>query len=650
MPERTKEIRDSQHEMSRMESDGQVVVFRLANEEFGLDINNVKEIVRLPDITPIPRSPDYVAGICNLRGNVLPVINTRKRFSMETNPSTDHTRLLVVDMNGVQTSLIVDSVREVMRLTDAYFESPPQVCRGADRQFLKGVIKVNNGNRLILMLNINEVLSIDQNGTPETPSSSDITSESFAQQEVSEEQLVSFKLANDEYAFEISKVREILKVTDLTSVPNVPEYVKGLFTIRNHLLPIIDLRLLLGMDDFLSEKQEYLDKGIEEDCSWLERLNHIVESESYFSGNLDAKDTPFGKFLEEYKTTSVEIEGIIKRIKKARSKLYSSGQQVLEQLARDRTSAISQLNTELPMLLTIVKDTVSTLKERLTKQICEDQRALVIEIQGMTVGFLVDWVDEVIRVPRSVIDETPFIASSDRKELKAVAKLNHGDRLIMIMDETALVSSETSKMISDLKKKEEAPDKMEVAEKKSLAQQSLDEEQLVTFSIDKEEYGIRIMQVQEINRAIEITSVPRAPVFVDGMTNLRGSVIPVINIRSLFGLEDREIDDHTRIIIVDIHNKRTGLRVDKVNEVLRLSKQDIVQTPKIVIADGLNKYMEGVCKIDGGKRMVVLLNIEKILDENELKAFNAFVEPSSQPKKVKRDSNKSKSNSKKTGR
>jgi purine-binding chemotaxis protein CheW len=159
-----------------------------------------------------------------------------------------------------------------------------------------------------------------------------------------------------------------------------------------------------------------------------------------------------------------------------------------------------------------------------------------------------------------------------------------------------------------------------------MSRQVMDEEQLVTFSINKEEYGIRIMQVQEINRIADITAVPRAPYFVDGMTNLRGNVIPVINIRKLFDLEEYPIDDRTRIIIVDIAGNKTGLRVDQVNEVLRLSRRDIEKTPRIVISGNVNRYMEGVCKINGGKRMVVLLNVEKILDENELRRLSEIVE------------------------
>jgi purine-binding chemotaxis protein CheW len=161
-------------------------------------------------------------------------------------------------------------------------------------------------------------------------------------------------------------------------------------------------------------------------------------------------------------------------------------------------------------------------------------------------------------------------------------------------------------------------------QEKSLAQQSMSEEQLVTFTINREEYGIRIMQIQEINRLTEITSVPRAPYFIDGMTNLRGNVIPVINVRELFGLENKEVDDRTRIIIVDIAGNKTGLRVDQVNEVLRLSKHDIENTPAIITSGKSNRFMDGVCKLDGGKRMVMLLDVEQVLDQSELQSMSSL--------------------------
>lgn len=614
----------------------QLVVFRLVEEEFGVEIERVKEIVRLPDITPIPRSPDYVAGICNLRGNVLPVIDTRTRFSLENREATDHTRLLVVETSGSQTSLVVDSVREVMRMQGAQEEPPPPVCRGIDRQFLSGVVKVDQGERLILKLDLNEVILVDMEthageggGASGQAESEGEVSGGREEEIVEEDQLVSFKVAEDEYAFDIDKVSEIIKISEITAVPNVPGYVKGLGTIRNHLLPIIDLRELLGLPSLISERGKVIDNAVEEHRRWAENLAHVLEAGTHFTGALNAKETPFGTWLENYKTSSVEVETTIKQLKKQCTNLFSAAAEVLGKRKQSKESALAFFQDTIPPQLEIVIDTLDKFKSVMERFMLEDQRALVVKSETMSVGYLVDWVDEVLRIPRSVIDKTPAMASSEQKEIKAVAKLDKGERLIMIMDESALVSSETSRVISDQMKKNGASAKAkDQEEEKSLAQQSLDEEQLVTFTINKEEYGIQIMQVQEINRLSDVTTVPRAPYFVDGMTNLRGNVIPVINVRKLFALEDRGADDRTRIIIVDIGGNKTGLRVDQVNEVLRLEKRNIVKTPNVVISGGANRYMEGVCKIDGGKRMVVLLNVEKILDEEELRRLSEVVQGS----------------------
>ncbi len=622
MAEQMDTMQDDAPETNLIGDEDQVVVFRLAEEEFGVNINSVKEIVRLPEITPIPRTPDYVSGICNLRGSVLPVINSRIRFSMEEENITDHTRLLVVESGGQLTGMVVDSVREVMRMNRAQKESSPAVCKGVDREFLDGVLKVDQGRRLILMLDMKEVLSLDTasgQGTKNIASDAQAMQKEKKKAEI-EEQLVSFKLAGDEYAFDIANVREILKISSVTSVPNVPSYVRGLFTIRNHLLPIIDMRELLGLPSMISERIEYLDQGFEEDANWVDNLRHVLESGSYFNSVRNAKASEFGQWIETYKSTSIEVESVVKSLKKARANLYNSGMRALDMREKDKKDALSFLEENTRSCLKIVSDHLLRFKKVLEKHICEDQRALVVEVDSITVGFLVDWVDEVSRIPQSVIDETPAMAASDRKELRAVAKLEQGRRLIMIMDEKALLSSETSRAIKKLEKQNAEKENTE-DEMKSLARQSMDEVQLVTFSIAGEEYGIPIMQVQEINRASDITSVPRAPEFIDGMTNLRGNVIPVINIRNLFDLEELEVSDRTRIIIVDIGGSKTGLRVDGVNEVLRLSRQDIEVTPHVVTSAGANAFLEGVCKIDEGRRIVMLLNVEKILDENELQAL-----------------------------
>ena len=615
---------------AHVSDEGQLVVFKLAEEEFGVDIRSVKEIVRLPEITPIPRSPGYVAGICNLRGSVLPVINTRVRFAMDTQEATDHTRLLVVETGGVSTGLIVDDMREVMRMTDSLVEPPPAVCKGVDKEFLDGVVKMDAGKRLILTLNLHELVYMDVRSaeTAERARGAGACAETSGgrRETIEEEQLVSFKVADEEYAFDIARVREILRVTEVTAVPNVPEYVKGVFTIRNQLLPILDLRCLLGISSLISERNTIIDEAVEEHRSWLEMLKHAMESGVRFAGATEARETRFGKWLEEYNTPNVEMDVILKRLKRSRADLFGAAQQAVELRSTSGERAVSHFEREVQPLFNTVVDALAGLRSAIGAHVSEDQRVMVVEADGMNIGYLVDSVNEVVRIPRSIIDETPAIASSSRKELKGVARLDEGERLIMIMDESTLVSHQTSRILSEIQADADSDRNDQAAQKRSLAQQSLDEEQLVTFSINKEEYGIRIMQVQEINRITEITSVPRAPHFVDGVTNLRGNVIPVINIRELFDLENKEVDDRTRIIIVDIGGNKTGLRVDQVNEVLRLAKQDIEKTPSIVTSSEANRYMQGVCKMDGGKRMVVLLDVEKILDEKELKSLSAIAE------------------------
>jgi len=604
----------------------QLVVFCLGEEEFGVEINRVKEIVRLPDITPIPQSPDYVAGICNLRGNVLPIIDTRARFSMDKREVTDATRLLVVESEGLNTGLIVDGMREVMRMNSAFVEPPPAVTKGVDKAFLSGVVKMNEGKRLILTLNLEEVVRVEGGDSADKVdrSAKDVKTGAEAvqaeDQSEDEKQLVTFQVAKEEYAFDIEVVREILRVEEITAVPNVPEYVKGLFTVRNKLIPVLELRTILGISSLVSERMALIDRMIEDHEDWTRSLKNALTSSASFTEVTNLRESLFGKWSEDYKTSITEVESILKRLKHDCGILYHKATEAIDLSVSSREEAVSLFDKEIKPLAETISGTFAQLKETMAKRITEDQRVIIVEAGAMHIGFLVDSVNEVLRIPTSIIDDTPYVASSGKKELKGVAKLDDGKRLVMIMNESLLVSQEESEILSNISRKS---GETNVEEDISMVQQSLDEEQLVTFSLGNEEYGIRIMQVQEINRVEEITSVPKAPYFIDGVTNLRGNVIPVINVRNLFGLESKERDDRTRIIIVDIAGNKTGLCVDHVNEVLRLPKRDIDETPSIVISGGANRFMEGVCKLDEGKRMVVLINVEKILNEEDLKTLAA---------------------------
>ncbi len=135
--------------------------------------------------------------------------------------------------------------------------------------------------------------------------------------------------------------------------------------------------------------------------------------------------------------------------------------------------------------------------------------------------------------------------------------------------------------------------------------------QLVTFKLGDEEYGIDILKVQEINRMTEITAMPKSPFSVEGVINLRGKVIPVVNLRKKFGLGMKELDSQSRIIVVDT-GSTVGLIVDSVSEVLRISSDTIEPPPPITGGTG-SEYIMGIGKLED--RLIILLDIDKLLSE-----------------------------------
>jgi len=139
----------------------------------------------------------------------------------------------------------------------------------------------------------------------------------------------------------------------------------------------------------------------------------------------------------------------------------------------------------------------------------------------------------------------------------------------------------------------------------------VEEEQLVTFRLGTEEFGVDIMSVQEIIRIPPITRVPKAPIYVEGVINLRGNVIPVISLRTRFGMTRVEETDLSRIIVLQVQTKVFGIRVDAVTEVLRLDNEAIEPPPPITLGVD-SQFIRGVGKIE--ERLLILLELNQIMD------------------------------------
>jgi purine-binding chemotaxis protein CheW len=149
---------------------------------------------------------------------------------------------------------------------------------------------------------------------------------------------------------------------------------------------------------------------------------------------------------------------------------------------------------------------------------------------------------------------------------------------------------------------------------KDLKGQSEELLQLVSFNIGQEEFGLGIQSIQEINRMVEITRVPNSPEFVSGVINLRGKVIPIINLRKRFGFPPKENDRNTRIIVVELSGMVVGFVVDSVSEVLRIPK-NITEPPPSIVAGIGSEYITAVAKLDN--RLLILLDLERVLKDKE---------------------------------
>ncbi len=145
---------------------------------------------------------------------------------------------------------------------------------------------------------------------------------------------------------------------------------------------------------------------------------------------------------------------------------------------------------------------------------------------------------------------------------------------------------------------------------------------LVSFDLGTEEFVVDIAVVQEIIRMPEITTVPRAPQFVEGVVNLRGKIIPVVDLRKRFGLTAGEAAKGTRIIVVTIGGRTVGMIVDAVSEVLRLNADSIEPTPEMVAAQIDTSFLKGIAKLEG--RLLILLDLDLVLNPEENKALAAI--------------------------
>jgi purine-binding chemotaxis protein CheW len=138
----------------------QLVSFVLEDVEYGVDILLVHEILRFPEITRLPNAPDFIKGVINLRGNVIPVVDVRKRFGFSKAKVTDLTRIIVIETNDKLTGLMVDNVHQVVRITQNNVDPPSELIEGVSEEYIWGIGRLKD--RLIVILNLANILFLEE--------------------------------------------------------------------------------------------------------------------------------------------------------------------------------------------------------------------------------------------------------------------------------------------------------------------------------------------------------------------------------------------------------------------------------------------------------------------------------------------------------
>jgi purine-binding chemotaxis protein CheW len=501
---------------------------------------------------------------------------------------------------------------------------------------------------------------------------------SVAVEESDIRQFVTFFAGDEVFAVDMAPVQEIIRVPEVVRVPLAPSTLDGLANLRGKVLPIISLRRIFGF-----EEREYDDstRAVVIDLGQplgfvVDRVASVVSVEpakiedvgsiqgavntELLSGLLkDVGGHQMIMVLDFAKLIASEFTDIARFSKaSAQNALAGAGAkgEASEEAVSDELQLVSfavagqeyavaiedvQEIVQIPEHIIHVPHSeshvlgVMTLRNRLLPLVSlrrmfglpqqeadEHSRIVVMALDGASVGVVMDSVNEVLRVAKIYVDSLPGQLAHDGElsDITDICRLDEGKRLVSIISVANLFRhSAVKEAIHTVEQlSEQAAGQETAAEQGELITGA--EEQVVVFRLDKEEFGVPIESVQEIVRVPdELTHVPKAPAFVEGVINLRGAVLPVIDQRRRLGLATAERNDKQRIMVFLFDGVRTGFIVDSVTEVLKIAKADIEPAPRLSSEQA--KLIARVANLEKQKRLIQLIEPSHLVEFLELKGL-----------------------------
>lgn len=474
-------------------------------------------------------------------------------------------------------------------------------------------------------------------------------------------ELVVFQVGTEQFAFRLMNVREIVRVNGLRTIPNAPGHVAGLSSLRGSVLPVIDLRKCFHMpireydDDTrmivadIHGRQvgmitdRILEVASIEVSAMTEPPSNIRNlKEGYVSG-IVVKEQGKGIIMVLDAEKIINFQQLDDTF--AKTKANGAG----EHDPSSHTSGIEKLvvlnvgNENYALNIKHVKEIlrygellnvpnshyyvegVLSVRNRLLavinpgkmfgiphRQVHESTRIVVVDAGAFSYGIVVDHVSEVASVPRNQFYNPIRIANNAELDcVSEFAKLNNGQKMVMVLDPYKLVSlTDLRDMYSGMKEDHHGIEPMG----HELSKEQVHLEKIVVFRIDDGEYGIRIDYVREINNLDRIVSIPGTPDFISGMVSLRREIIPLMNLRVLFGIAENRKLPPSKFLVVEHKKERIGILIDSASEVLSLNKELFEDTPRLLEADNQKKYVHQICKLNKGKRTVMIVDLTTVFD------------------------------------
>ena len=496
------------------------------------------------------------------------------------------------------------------------------------------------------------------------------------------EQFVTFQIQTELFGVPLADVREIIRMPDLVQVPLCPPSLAGIANLRGAVLPVTSLRHVFGVETVAHDDATrvlVVSQGGATTGLVVDRMARVIAADPHDIESGGSMDTTIGSdllrgvikrsdglimLLDPSRLTDL---GIASGERAARSALRGrpggeADQAVTEAAKADEIQLVSfeaasqeyafpihdvREIVQVPGEITQVPKAqphivgVMTLRDRLLPLVSlrrmfelpeapvdEQSRIVVVSLGSGSVGIVMDTVKEVLRVSRTLVDPVPALLAggADGGEFEAICRLNGGKRLVTILSTARIFRDSALREAIETAQVTENTAEDAMTEESIGTQQSLDtddEEQFVIFRLAGEEYGVPIDTVQEIVRVPDdLTKVPKAASFIEGMVNLRGSVLPVVDQRRRFVLETAERNDRQRIMVLTIGGVRTGFIVDQVSEVLKIARGLIERAPELSAEQA--RLIDRVANLADSKRMILLLDLANLLDTGELDTLRAL--------------------------